>query len=873
MRLRNRSRACSSFASILSVRMNRSRLRAVLPYFGAVALVVVAVFFRTALDEHLRNRQPFSAFLVAVLLTSRLFGFRPSLLAIVLSALASRYFFVVPRYTFSSPGSIEMGSLCFFTGINFACALIMRSEQVAKEKLEEEISERKKVEAELRASQKRFHTFVDGGPFAAFMKDESGRYVYVNKYCQENWGLDTAKWLGNSDHDLYHKELADLYVTNDRQALKDGAFVPFEEATLTPDGRTQYWSTTKFPVPDENGRTLLGGIAIEVTEARLATQQAKESQEQLLLALEAGRLGIWCWDVRTNRVRSSETQALITGYSTTHTEASLEESISTIHPDDRHLMQTAIERIFRNDPPTDLTYRVVWPDGSTHWIEAVGRARYDESGTPLQVMGASADITERRLADEALRAAEQRFRGIYEQSPLGIALIDSHSGRFLQINPRYEEIIRRSEEEMVRLTFQEITHPDDLADDLSQMELLRRGEIRRFQMEKRLLRGDGSYMWAGLTVVPMWQPGEPTTCHMAMVSDITERKQIEDQLRMRESQLSGILDNTPAVIYLKDAEGRYRLTNRTYQGLFAHLGESIIGKTDREFFPEPFAEGFLESDARVWHDNVPVYFEETAPHADGPHTYRSIKFPVRDVAGKMIALGGISTDISDLKAAQASLEQEQELLRNLIEVQEKEKQFLCHEFHDGLIQYAVASLMSLEGYQEQHPNTGASEILATVVSNLRRGVEDGRRVIRGIRPAVLDDSGIEAAVEDLIGQFGHSGIMVTSKCDPEIGRLPESIQTTVYRVIQESLSNAWKHSGTDVVRIRINKIDGDLQLEVRDFGCGFDVGPARKRGFGLLGMTERVRLLGGECTIQSELEQGTCVSVRLPLQALGGGEI
>ncbi len=850
--------------------MNRSRFRAVLPYLGAVALVVAAVLFRTALDGLLRNRQPFSAFLVAVLLASRLCGFGPSLLAIALSAVASRYFFVAPRYSFTSPGTIELGSLCFFVVVNFACSLIMRAEHAAKQKLNVEISERKKVEAELRVSQKRFHTFVDSGPFAAFMKDEAGRYVYVNKLCQKNWNLDSENWLGRTDYELYSKELADVYVANDRHAIKGGTFVQFEEEALAPDGRTQHWSTTKFPVPDENGRTLLGGIALDVTETRRATQQAKESQEQLLLALEAGRLGIWCWDVRTNRVRSSETQALITGYTTTHTESSLEESISTIHPDDRHLMQSVIERIFKNDPPRDLTYRVVWPDGSIHWIEAVGRATYDESGAPLQVMGASADITERRLAEEALRAAEQRFRGIYEQSPLAIALIDSHSGRFLQINPRYEEMIRRSEEEMVRLTFQEITHPDDLIEDLDQMELLRRGEIRRFQMEKRLLRGDGTYMWASLKVVPMWHPGEPTTCHMAMVSDITEQKQTEDTLRMRESQLSGILDNTPAVIYLKDADGRYLLTNRTYQGLFAHLGESIIGKTDREFFPEAFAEGFLESDAQVWRDKVPVYFEETAPHADGPHTYRSIKFPVRDVAGRMIALGGISTDISDLKAAQSSLEREQELLRNLIEVQEKEKQFLCHEFHDGLIQYAVASLMSLEGYQEQHPNTEALEILATVVGNLRRGVEDGRRVIRGIRPAVLDDSGIEAAVEDLIGQFAHSGIMVTSKCNPEIGRLPDSIQTTIYRVIQESLNNAWKHSGTDVVRIRIDKVEGDLQLEVRDFGCGFDVGPARKRGFGLLGMTERVRLLGGECSIQSELEQGTCISVRLPLQAPGG---
>src|SRR6185295_358849 len=239
--------------------------------------------------------------------------------------------------------------------------------------------------------------------------------------------------------------------------------------------------------------------------------------------------------------------------------------------------------------------------------------------------------------------------------------------------------------------------------------------------------------------------------------------------------------------------------------------------------------------------------------------------PVRDETGKMIALGGISTDIADLKEAHESLQKERELLRNLIEVQEKEKQFLCHEFHDGLIQYAVGSLMSLEGYRNTHTLTEASAIIDEVIDNLRKGVDDGRRVIRGIRPAVLDDSGLEAALDDLIGQFSTSEMMVTSKCDAEIGRLPDSVQTAIYRIVQEALNNARRHSGTDVVRIELKKANSQLQLDIQDFGCGFDVESDQKQGFGLLGMTERVRLLGGECSLHSEQDVGTRISVRLPI--------
>lgn len=736
--------------------MIRPRFSQVSPYLGAVAIVVAAVLFRMAMDPLLRNRQPFAAFIVALILAARYCGFGPSLFALLLSGLASRYFFIPPRGSLAIDGTIEQGSFWFFVSIGLFLTYHMRAEQRAKQEsreqsraaverqqeLERENAERKRIESELRLSH---------------------------------------------DH-------------------------------------------------------------------------AKESETRLLLALDAGRLGYWSWDLTTDLVHSSETQAVINGRSPDQTVTSLEESIAHLHPDDRDLMQDVIERALRNEAPERVTYRVIWPDGSIHWLEAVGQVFCDESGNPQRIIGVCADITERV-------ESTQRFRGIYEQAPLGIALIDSRSGQFLHINPKYEQIIGRTEAEMIQLTITDITFPDDLAEDLNNMDLLLEGSIRRFQMTKRLLRGDGAVIWVNLTVVPMWQAGETPSCHLAMIEDVTEQKLAEEKLRTREAQLSGILDNTSAVIYLKDKEGRYLLTNRRHQDLLQQDGVSILGKTDHEFFPEPIADVFLESDAKVWQEQMPLDFEEVTPHADGLHTYISIKFPVRDETGTMIALGGISTDVSDLKEASDALKKKQDLLRNLIEVQENEKHFLCHEFHDGLIQYAAASLMLLEGYRRNHPCAEDLSIIDTAVNGLRKGVDDGRRVIRGIRPAVLDDSGLEAAIDDLVGQFANSGIMVTGRCDPGIGRLPDPIQTTVFRVVQEALNNAKKYSGSDVVRIELMKSNGDLKLEVRDFGCGFDLGAARKRGFGLLGMIERVRLLGGECQIQSEHDAGTCIAVRLPIPA------
>ncbi|MCE9607282.1 MAG: PAS domain-containing protein [Planctomycetia bacterium] len=515
-------------------------------------------------------------------------------------------------------------------------------------------------------------------------------------------------------------------------ALLSGlCFVTYQQYTLSTRFTTAFYVLIALYF-------VLALILVLITELeRRARDKATDIEARLLLALEAGRMGYWSWDLTTNRVRSSETQAKIHGRPPELTETRIEDSDRNIHPEDRPIVREAIGRAIKNDAPERTTYRVVWPDDSIHWIEAVGRVFCDASGKPNQVIGVCVDIT--------------------------------------------------------------------------------------------------------------------------------DRKNAEDNLRTREAQLTGILDNTTAVIYLKDPEGRYLIVNQMHRNLFQKGDESLIGKQDADIFPEEVARRFVDSDAAIWRAQAPLDFEEDAPHPDGLHTYRSIKFPVRDEAGKMIALGGISTDVTDLKKAHEALIAKQNLLRNLIEVQEDEKQFLCREFHDGLIQYAVGSLMLLESRQALLSDGPAAPTIQAVIDNLRRGVEDGRRAIRGIRPAVLDDSGLAAAIEDLIGQFENSGIHVTAKCDTEIGRLPETIQTTVYRVVQEALNNAKKHSDTDVIRIEMKQADGNLTLEVRDFGCGFDVAKSRNKGFGLLGMTERVRLLGGECIIESEQDAGTRISVRIPL--------
>jgi PAS domain S-box-containing protein len=144
------------------------------------------------------------------------------------------------------------------------------------------------------------------------------------------------------------------------------------------------------------------------------------------------------------------------------------------------------------------------------------------------LLGLGLQWRRRELAFERRRReADRDFRVLFEQAAVGVARIDTHTGRFLRINRRYCELLDRSEAELRGSSFETVTHPDDLLGHLQQMEALKSGRLREFTIEKRSLRKHGDVVWVTLTVSPLWAPGEPPSTHIAVVQDITARKRAE----------------------------------------------------------------------------------------------------------------------------------------------------------------------------------------------------------------------------------------------------------------------------------------------------------------------------------------------------------
>ncbi len=267
-----------------------------------------------------------------------------------------------------------------------------------------DITERRLAHEALRQSEERFSRFMRHLPGLAWIKDAEGRYVYANDAAVKIFRHDREELYGRTDDELFPPETAAQFKENDRQALASGTGVQVVERLEHADGVIHYSLVSKFPIPASDGRAaLVGGMAIDITERRQAEQAVRESEERLRLALEAGRMGVWDWNVKTGVLGWSENLEPIHGLAPGTFGGTLDAFRQVIHPDDRALVSRAIQESLECRSSYDIEFRIVWPDGSAHWMAGKGKVFCDEDGQPARMVGVGMDVTERRRAEQDAR--------------------------------------------------------------------------------------------------------------------------------------------------------------------------------------------------------------------------------------------------------------------------------------------------------------------------------------------------------------------------------------------------------------------------------------------------------------------------------------
>lgn len=241
--------------------------------------------------------------------------------------------------------------------------------------------------------------------------------------------------------------------------------------------------------------------------------------------------------------------------------------------------------------------------------------------------------------------------------------------------------------------------------------------------------------------------------------------------------------------------------------------------------------------------------------------------PIFDEHGRQSGAMAIFSDESDRKKAEQGLDSERRFLRHLITTQDRDRRLTAYDLHDGVVQMMTGALMRLEAMSSKRAEViGHDDDLVAAISLIRDSMDEARRLIGGMRPPILDGNGLVGAVQYLVEHHLRvDGLRVEFIHDVKFQRLSALQESTLFRIVQEALHNAARHSGTDRVRVEMRQIDELVRVEVRDWGRGFDLGKTRLRQYGLRGIEERANLLGGSAEFESTPGQGTTICVILPI--------
>ena len=260
-----------------------------------------------------------------------------------------------------------------------------------------------------------------------------------------------------------------------------------------------------------------------------------------------------------------------------------------------------------------------------------------------------------QLSDKARRESEERFRALFNQATVGVAQVDSATGQFVRVNQRYADILGYSPQELVGMTFQSLTHPDDLAADLAHFRRLQSGDVPEYRLEKRYIHKDGHEVWGDATVSSMWASGSTPGYHIAVVQDITARKRMEENLRANEQRLRSILERLPMGLCLVQDDGLISFRNARYVQICGYTQEEVPDTNtwwQRAYPDATEREAIRQRLLDTLHQGIIPLAEYTIRCADG-------KYKPVEISGILVEGGHLITmqDLSERKAAEEEINQ------------------------------------------------------------------------------------------------------------------------------------------------------------------------------------------------------------------------
>ncbi|MFM8875972.1 MAG: PAS domain S-box protein, partial [Anaerolineae bacterium] len=513
-----------------------------------------------------------------------------------------------------------------------------------------DITERKHLEKKLLVSEERYTILFEKTAVPSILlRLPEVVIVDVNEACEKLTGFSKQEMLGKTAAELgiIKKEQRTEAIS---QFEKHGSLAEKESRAYTKSGEERIVVANINRVMI-NEQPFAITTLLDVTGRKQAEIKQQQLTERLDLAARSAHIGIWDWDIQKNEIVWDDQMYALYGLKAGEFGGAYEAWLNGVHPDDREPGNEISAAAVRGEREYDTEFRVLWPDGSVHWLKANGQVYRDKNGTPLRMVGVNYDITERKLAEEKIQESAEFLRLANEATNLGIWKNDLVTGS-VEFDERASMHYGFDTQQTTLPELMTHIHPDDVARLGSEIAAVAgpTGD-GKFATEYRVIHPDGSVHWLAIGVRVIFE-GEGEKRHSVMgfgtSLDITERKLTEQKLRESEERFRIALRNSPIVIFNQDRDLRYTWI---YNPAMGFSQEAVLGKTDAELLHVEDAAVLTAIKHHVLITGIPVR-EEVKSTLNGQTFFYDLSVePMRDLNGNITGVTCVSVDITERKQA------------------------------------------------------------------------------------------------------------------------------------------------------------------------------------------------------------------------------
>lgn len=441
-----------------------------------------------------------------------------------------------------------------------------------------DITERKKAEERLQDSEERLRMAVEATRLGTWDFNPQTGQLRWDKRCKELFGLPPDQEV---DYPLF---LQALYP-DDRERVnrivqntfrpESGGFFDTEYRTVgLEDGHLRWVSARGRAFFNQEGKPFrFIGTVIDITGRKMAEEDLKRSDEKLREALLVASTGTWRIDLETGIDTRDASLNKMLGLEAVESRHPIHETFARIHPDDQERMKAALEKAVAEKGTYDEECRIFRPDGHMRWLKDRGQVVLNQAGEALYVIGAATDVTAQKRKEEDLKLSEERFKGLFNNSSVGMALVDLN-GCFLDVNPVYEEMFGYTKEEFLKTDVQTVTHPAFIQIGIAEMEQCIMGERSQFTAEKKYIRKNGGEFWGQLSVSLVRDLSDHPKHFIAILTNVHDRKLAEESLKLQ----ARVLESMDEGVSVADENGIILYTNAAEDSMFGYEPGELIGQ-------------------------------------------------------------------------------------------------------------------------------------------------------------------------------------------------------------------------------------------------------------------------------------------------------